>query len=112
MTALLKDQKLIQTCKEDGEFMMACRHFTGSILFNIGDEQVGLSFENGIPVMYNQEEKNSLIISAPDQVWAPLLKAKPDRMFVDINLLIAGGYAQLDGSSTSTREDKNKWISF
>jgi len=89
--------ELIELCKNDGEFMLGARHFNGSITFNIGDQPVSLTFVNGVPTNDPAPAENKLVISAPAEVWGPMLMKKPQRLFLDVNLLIAGGYAQLDG---------------
>jgi len=94
---LPNQDQLIETCKNDGEFMLGCRHFTGSITLNIGEQPVSLTFKNGVPVNEPAPAENKIVVSAPMEVWGPMLMQKPMRMFLDINLLIAGGYAQLDG---------------
>jgi len=94
---LPSQDQLIETCKNDGEFMLGCRHFTGSITLNIEEQPVSLTFKNGVPVNEPAPTENKLVISAPMEVWGPMLMKKPMRLFLDINLLIAAGFAQLDG---------------
>lgn len=97
MINLPSQEALLNTCKQDGEFLLATRHWTGSVTLQIGDKSLNLSFINGEPTLESQPGDKHLIYTAPEALWAPILKAKPDRLMTDINLLVANGDIAMQG---------------
>lgn len=96
--SLPSPEQLLETCKADGEFMLACRHWDGSLRLNIGEQSVQLYFSAGQPSITPTEGDKNLVFSAPEEVWQPILKVKPDRLMTDINLLVAGGIIAMEGT--------------
>ena len=97
MINLPNKEDLLKTCQNDGEFLLATRHWTGSLTLNIGDQSISMSFSDGQPTNDEQGGDKHLQYTAPAEIWAPILQAKPQRLMTDINHLVANGSVQMQG---------------
>ena len=88
MTSL--SDRLAALCVADGEFRMAARYWTGTLVLRLGDEDATLLLENGVvrSAAVRAETAPSgpghLLLRAPDDVWARILAPVPPPMFNDI----------------------------
>ena len=92
--------ELVETCKSDGEFLLATRHMFGSITFTIGDRSISININNGEPTLDSVtapagEELKTLSYAAPEEVWQPILKQRPERLMLDINFLMFAEAVQM-----------------
>jgi pimeloyl-ACP methyl ester carboxylesterase len=89
---------LFQRCRDDGEFRLAARHWTGGLRFEMGERVVGMSIADGTPVLGEpgQGGVGVVTLSAAAEIWDLLLAARPPRLCNDISPLIAAGRMTLD----------------
>jgi len=97
MLKLATKNELAELCKNDGELLLGARHWTGNLTFNIGEQSVSIGFDQGQPVDKIIESDKNITFSGAEEVWAGMLKQRPERMMTDIYNLVAADYLQLDG---------------
>ena len=93
MGAMLPDAgQWAQACAEDGEFMMAARHWTGTLRLDIGDESLELNLDDGA-VAPGTGSAPVVAYSGAREVWDKVLQDVPERFHNDImaNVSVAGG---------------------
>jgi hypothetical protein len=86
-------------CKEDGEFHLASRYWTGSLEVDLGDEVVTLVLLDGEvvgapPPASSQSSDHGagrVVVTAPAEVWEQLLSPYPPPLFNDIVAAQASG---------------------
>jgi pimeloyl-ACP methyl ester carboxylesterase len=82
---------LIESCRSDGEFCLASRHWTGSLRLEAPSGVCAIRFDDGIvrPTPDSSITKDTIALRASDTTWAKLLALKPPRLHNDISVLIA-----------------------
>ncbi len=88
--------ELARRAGEDGEFRLSVRHWTGGLRFEIGDAVTGLNLANGTVVAgIPGRAANVITLSAPADVWAPMLEPIP-RPFKNAVTAMLGQGLELD----------------
>lgn len=79
-------------CADDGEFVLAARHWTGGLKLTIGESELYLALENGAVSADATPGHDGLIefSGAPD-VWEQVLAAVPPRFHNDVMANISSG---------------------
>lgn len=82
---------LVEACRNDGEFRLAARHWTGSLRFEAPSGMCSLWLEDGkiAAARPSADAKPAIVLAASDATWAKLLSSKPPRLYNDISVLIA-----------------------
>ncbi len=72
-------------CRNDGEFMLAARHWTGGLRLIMGDESLFITVKNGQPAAGDPGDAEGVItLKGADFLWKALLAAVPPRFLNDI----------------------------
>lgn len=82
---------LIEACRNDGEFRLASRHWTGSLRLEAPGGVCAIRFDDGKvgPARDSSDAKGAIVLKASDDIWAKLLSPKPPRLHNDISVLVA-----------------------
>lgn len=74
-----------ELCGNDGEFMLAARHWTGGLRLIMGDESLFITMKDGQPCAGDPgDAEGVLTLKGPDYIWKGLLAAVPPRFLNDI----------------------------
>ena len=85
-------EALATTCRDDGEFRQAVRHWTGGFRLAIGDQLTGLTVRDGEIAVDVPEPGDDIIeLSGPADVWEPLLKAVPPPLANTVAVMVRRG---------------------
>ena len=87
---LPKSEEWVRRCEQDGEFMLAARHWNGGLTLNIGDQSLTLPVKAGQPSA-SADNQNMIVLSGADEVWEEVLAAVPSRFNNDIMANILQG---------------------
>ncbi len=82
--ALPTTQQWVQRCEQDGEFLLAARHWNGGLQINIGEETLRLPVINGRPVVSNDNTGQLIEFSGSEATWRKVLEAVPERFNNDL----------------------------
>ena len=77
---------LAQRCRDDGEFRLAARHWTGGLRFDFGDGTVAaVTLRDGELIDGDPGTGDGVItLSGPPDLWGQMLAARPPRFANDI----------------------------
>lgn len=78
-------------CKGDGEFMLAARHWNGSLRLNIDDEHLLLGVKDGMPGDSVVDGSGIVELSGSADTWSKILAAVPERFNNDVMANIMTG---------------------
>ncbi len=83
-------------CRDDGEFMLAARHWNGALTLAIDASPLTLDISNGQPGDEPQAPFNTTVLSGPESAWQQILAAVPERFNNDImaNIMQSGGISR------------------
>jgi pimeloyl-ACP methyl ester carboxylesterase len=85
-------QAWAQLCADDGEFMLAARHWNGGLKLNIGEREVALAVTDGAPSSDGAPSGNGVLeFSGAEDVWERVLAPVPPRFHNDVMANIALG---------------------
>lgn len=80
----LSEQEWASRCAQDGEFMMAARHWQGGLTLRIGHLTLALHVRDNLVQPGAHSDSNTLEYSAEPQVWEKLLATVPERFQNDL----------------------------
>ena len=85
-----------ERCRNDGEFMLAARHWNGELQLAIDDRQLCLRLEDGQPGGEQSGEGDIIRFSGRQAVWEAVLAAVPSRFNNDLmaNLIQGQGLSR------------------
>jgi pimeloyl-ACP methyl ester carboxylesterase len=85
-----------RTCRNDGEFMIAARHWSGALTLNIGATSLTLNIRDGQPGDMPQAPFDTTVLTAASEVWDQVLAEIPERFNNDImaNIMQGGGISR------------------
>ena len=79
-------------CARDGEFQLACRHWTGGLRLNIGESQLGITLTDGaVSAGVPADDAGVVEFSGDEAVWRDIIAAVPKRFHNDLMANIALG---------------------
>jgi hypothetical protein len=83
---MISSAHLAARCRDDGEFRLAARHWTGGLRVTVGDEVLEVRVVDGVPNDEGIDDDDVGIISlaGPREVWDLVLAALPPRFYNDI----------------------------
>jgi len=92
MALSLPSSKTWQTlCQADGEFMLAARHWNGSLELNIGRKTLKLFLDDGVVSDATGTSDGRISYSGETAVWQKLLDAVPTRFHNDLMANLSSG---------------------
>ena len=93
MTFLLPTaQAWADACANDGEFVLAARHWTGGLKLAIGETQLALAIADGVVSSGNGSSGPGVLeFSGATDVWEQVLAAVPPRFYNDVMANISLG---------------------
>lgn len=78
-------QQLLDSCRADGEFGLAARHWTGGLRLDFGDGLAAITLVDGeVRPGDPGDGPGVLTLTGPAELWAQMLAAEPDRFVNDI----------------------------
>ncbi|MEL7156935.1 MAG: alpha/beta hydrolase [Actinomycetota bacterium] len=78
-------QQLLESCRADGEFGLAARHWTGGLRLDFGDQVAAITLVDGdVQPGDPGNGPGVLTLQAPPEVWDQMLAAQPPRFANDI----------------------------
>ena len=82
---------LIESCRSDGEFRLAARHWTGSLRLESPEGMCAMEVDDGEvgAVQSPLGADGRIVLKASEEVWAKLLSAKPPRLYNDLSTILA-----------------------
>ena len=79
-------------CQDDGEFLLAARHWTGGYRVHIGDHLLGLTITDGVPSEGIPEPGDGVIeLRGAPEVWEPMLRTIPPRIANTVSIMVSAG---------------------
>lgn len=83
----------IERCQQDGEFMLAARHWNGGLRLRIGDAVLAVALDDGKPSDTELPASNLIEFSGEPAVWEKVLSDLPERFHNDLmaNISTASG---------------------
>ena len=72
-----------ERCANDGEFMMAARHWNGGIVLSAGETRLNVVVSGGQPGA-GETSNNLISLSGDEAVWEKVLAQVPDRFHNDL----------------------------
>ncbi len=83
-------EKWADKCANDGELMMAARHWTGGLKLGIGDAELAIQFEDGsVKPGRTSNPDGEIHYDGSEETWTELLKAEPRRFYNDLMANVA-----------------------
>ncbi|MEQ9434265.1 alpha/beta hydrolase [Hyphomonas sp.] len=83
---------LSSSLKDDGEFKLVARDWTGGFRFLIGeDEKIEVAIENGVPTDGEVLAGDIITIRGPVEIWGALLQTQPPRFLNDLAVALQMG---------------------
>lgn len=84
-TKMTDEAGWVAACAADGEFRLAARHWTGGLVFEIGERRLGLTVRDGqVSAGAPDDPAGTLVYRADEVVWTRLLAAHPERFHNDL----------------------------
>ena len=71
-------------CLNDGEFMLAARHWNGGVSISIDDRVLSFGLDAGQPMAETGHLSGVIEFSGNEEVWRKVLAAKPERFNNDV----------------------------
>ena len=71
-------------CRNDGEFMLAARHWNGTFIVRISDTDLTLNVNDGHPGRTNDNPMHTTTLSGNERTWEKILAAVPPRFNNDV----------------------------
>ena len=89
-------EEWVRSCQQDGEFMLAARHWNGGLQIKVDDQPLKLPVRDGRPVATEADTGNLIEFSGSEAVWSKLLAAVPERFNNDLmaNLMQGQGLSR------------------
>ena len=83
-------------CRDDGEFMLAARHWNGGISISVGERELSFGISAGQPESAVEHPAGLISFTGSEAVWAKVLAAKPTRFNNDLiaNIMQGQGLAR------------------
>ena len=82
---LLDDKQWAQRCRQDGEFMLAARHWQGGLCLHIGEQRIGLTLNDGQPQGGVTEALDGVLsFTGAQSTWEKVLAVQPERFHHDL----------------------------
>lgn len=78
-------------CQNDGEFLLAARHWNGGLRFKIGDKSIEVLLNDGQPASAAGDPASVLGLSGEPDVWEAVLESVPTRFNNDVVANITHG---------------------
>lgn len=93
--ALPTSEEWVQRCQQDGEFMLAARHWSGGLQIKVDDNALRLPVLDGAPVVTSDETGQLIEFSGSEATWDKVLAAVPERFNNDVmaNMMQGQGLA-------------------
>lgn len=97
MTREPSSETLARACAQDGEFLIAARHWSGGFRFDRPGGRYALRVKDGEVFAGDvaRGDDGAIVLTAADDVWAKVLAQKPPRFFNDIGNLVGSGQMEL-----------------
>ncbi len=89
-------------CQEDGEFLLAARHWNGGLRLHIGDQTLTLGVFDGHPSADAPTGNDILEFTGDVALWEGLLAAVPPRFYTDIFAAMSTGNGPEPGGDPVT----------
>ncbi|MCR9276868.1 MAG: alpha/beta hydrolase [Pseudomonadaceae bacterium] len=74
----------LERCRNDGEFMLAARHWTGELQLAIGDSELCLRLKDGTPHTASPSSGGVIRLTGAPTVWEAVLASLPSRFNNDL----------------------------
>jgi pimeloyl-ACP methyl ester carboxylesterase len=83
---VISSAHLAARCRDDGEFRLAARHWTGGLRVTVGDEVLEVRVVDGVPndEAIDDDGVGIIALEGPREVWDLVLAALPPRFYNDI----------------------------
>jgi pimeloyl-ACP methyl ester carboxylesterase len=92
MLDIITSERLVELCAGDSEFRMLARHWNGGLRLNIGEVELALILDNGVPSAgATGEGAGHISLSGPIDAWNYLLSPVPPRGYNDVFPAMAAG---------------------
>jgi pimeloyl-ACP methyl ester carboxylesterase len=100
---VLNGEQLASACNEDGELRLAARRWNGALRLSIGDEVIGLSFDDGVARPWSTADVGvpAVELAGPASTWELLLAPRPPRFLNDVMPAEAAGALVRTGDELS-----------
>jgi len=82
--ALPTSEEWVQRCEQDGEFMLAARHWNGGLQISVDGSALRLPVRNGEPVATEDDTGQMIEFSGSEATWEKVLAAVPERFNNDL----------------------------
>ena len=82
--ALPDTQEWVRRCEQDGEFMLAARHWNGGLQIVAGTTPLRLPVVDGRPVATDEDTGRLIEFSGDEATWCNVLAAVPERFNNDL----------------------------
>ncbi len=88
---MITSEELATRCRQDGEFLLAARYWTGGFSFTVDGERAAVRMVEGQPNPGPADGPDVISLEGPRTVWDAMLQAEPPRFLNDIGFATALG---------------------
>src|SRR3954468_2556064 len=81
---MISSEELAARCREDPEFRMAARFWTGGFTFTVDGTATSVRLVDGRPEAGPADGPGAIGLAGEGALWAPILAVEPPRFFNDI----------------------------
>ncbi|MBO6555503.1 MAG: alpha/beta hydrolase [Pseudomonadales bacterium] len=82
--ALPSTKEWVKRCEQDGEFMLAARHWSGGLQITVEDARLKLPVQDGKPVATDDDTGQLIEFTGSEATWDKVLAAVPERFNNDL----------------------------
>ncbi|MBO7007979.1 MAG: hypothetical protein JJ854_19125, partial [Pseudomonadales bacterium] len=82
--ALPSTKEWVERCEQDGEFMLAARHWSGGLQITVEDARLKLPVQDGKPVATDDDTGQLIEFTGSEATWDKVLAAVPERFNNDL----------------------------